>query len=255
MTDDQEYTLKIIKKVITSYLDENIPNNETGLNMLVNQCDDIVYKIASKIYTESGHKVYFFLIRDVIDSRIEPLQEYIARIKEEELIRLEAERLAEEVRRLQLEEERRKEEEIRRIQEEARILKEEAYNNELKRQLKESGRDETLYNIFSEIQKIVSEQLEVYLDCITLNSSIKDDLGGDYYDALELIMIIEEHFDIEITDDFVEEVNITIQPLFNWCSLSSGDLKDPYYSSDLTIGKLLDWIDTIKNEKIENNLI
>lgn len=57
MTDDQGYTLQIIKKVIISYLDENIPNNEKGLNMLVNQCDDLVYKIASKIYTESGHKV------------------------------------------------------------------------------------------------------------------------------------------------------------------------------------------------------
>ena len=37
MTDDQAYTLKIIKKVIISYLDENIPKNDIGLNMLVNQ--------------------------------------------------------------------------------------------------------------------------------------------------------------------------------------------------------------------------
>ena len=162
MTDDKTYNLQIIKKVITSYLDENIPNNQTGLNTLVNQCDDLVYKIASKIYTESGHKVDFIFIRDVIDSRIELLQEYIAKIKEEEARRLEAERLAEE-RKLQLEKGRRKEKENSRIQDEDKILKyksnkieEASYSNDLKYKIKE---------------------LEIELEKITLNSHLKS-IGG-----------------------------------------------------------------------------
>ncbi len=201
MTDDQAYTLQIIKKVITSYLDEKIPNNERGLNILVDQCDDLVYKIASKIYSESGYKVEFFMIRDVINSRIKPLQEHIAKIKEEEAKRLEAERLAEEAKRLQLEEERRKKEEVRKIQEEARFLEEQAYNNELKQQLKESGRDENLYNIFSEIKEIVSKVLEIDPECITLNSNLRVDLSADELDEEELVFAFEEHFDIEIPEE------------------------------------------------------
>ncbi len=222
MTDDQVYTLKIIKKVITSYLDENIPNNEIGLNMLVNQYDDLVYKIASKIYTESGYKVKFFMIRDVINSRIEPLQEHIIRIKEEkarkleakkleqEARKLEAERLAEK-RRLELEQERRKEEENIKIQDEDKILKyksneieEESYRNQIKYKIKELEKTEGLSYLFSEIKKIISEELEIGLDKITLNSHLKDDLNLDYYESLELIMSIEEHFDIEIPDEILE---------------------------------------------------
>ena len=71
--------------------------------MLVNQCDDLVYKIASKIYTESGHKVEFLMIRDVINSRIEPLQEHIAKIKEEKARKLEAKKLEEKARKLEAE--------------------------------------------------------------------------------------------------------------------------------------------------------
>ncbi|MDJ0578853.1 hypothetical protein [Crocosphaera sp.] len=83
MTDDQAYTLKIIKKVISSYLDDNIPNNEIGLNMLVDQCDDLVYKIASKIYTESGYKIELSIICNVINERIETLNRHFAKINAE----------------------------------------------------------------------------------------------------------------------------------------------------------------------------
>ena len=55
-TDNQAYTSYIIQKVITSYIDNNIPDTEQGLNILVHQCDDLVWEIASNIYTQSGYK-------------------------------------------------------------------------------------------------------------------------------------------------------------------------------------------------------
>ena len=55
-TDNQAYTSHIIKKAITSYLDENIPNTEQGLNILVHQGDDLVWQLASSMNTQSGRK-------------------------------------------------------------------------------------------------------------------------------------------------------------------------------------------------------
>lgn len=225
MIDDQAYTLKIIKKVILSYLDENIPNNETGLNILVDQCDDLVYKIASKIYTESGYKVDFLIIRDVIYSRIEPLQEHIARIKKEEVRKLEAKRLGEENSILGLEE---------------------------KRKLYEKDKDKIISDLFLEVKYIISEQLEVELNEITLESNLYHDLGVEVneLDYIELIMDIEEHFDIEIPDEIGEKLEPYIMEkrtkkttnLSTWCD--SSKIFGEYYL-DCTVYQLLEAISPI----------
>ncbi len=251
MTDDQAYNLKIIKKVITYYLDENIPNNETGLNMLVDQCDDLVYKIASKIYTESGHKVEFFMIRDVIDSRIEPLQEHIIRIKEEKARKLEAKKLEQEARKLEaerlaetrwleLEEKRRKQEEIRKIKEETIILEEKRrkqaehdYNNSLKKQLKETRRSENLYTLFSCIKSIVSKQFNIKLDQITLNSNLTNDFQADCLDCLDLIMALEKLFKIDLSGTILDMNSMNS---FSECS-TANFLPN---NADFTVGELVD---------------
>ena len=108
--------------------------------------------------------------------------------------------------------------------------------------------------IFSEIKDIVSQILEIELDCITLDSDIQDDLSADNCDAVEIIMALEKHFEVEIQDDYLEEVNIVIQPSFSWWSLSNGNINNTHYLCDFTISKLVDWIDTIKNNEIELHL-
>jgi len=54
------------------------------------------------------------------------------------------------------------------------------------------------------IQAIVTEQLGVESAEVTKDASILDDLGADSLDVVELVMALEEAFDIEIPDDAVE---------------------------------------------------
>lgn len=77
-TDDKAYGLDILKKVISTYLDETVPVTEEGLNSLVSKRDEIVWKIATEIYRQSEHKVEFSVVRDVVNSRIEFLTMHIA---------------------------------------------------------------------------------------------------------------------------------------------------------------------------------
>jgi len=60
--------------------------------------------------------------------------------------------------------------------------------------------------IFERIKKIISEQLGVDEDDITMESSFIDDLGADSLDIVELIMALEEEFEIEIPDSEAEKI-------------------------------------------------
>jgi acyl carrier protein len=56
------------------------------------------------------------------------------------------------------------------------------------------------------IQSIVTEQLGVEPAQVTKDASILDDLGADSLDVVELVMTLEEVFNIEVPDDVVEEM-------------------------------------------------
>jgi acyl carrier protein len=54
------------------------------------------------------------------------------------------------------------------------------------------------------IRELVSEQLGVERADVLAEASILDDLGADSLDVVELVMALEEAFDIEIPDDAIE---------------------------------------------------
>lgn len=59
--------------------------------------------------------------------------------------------------------------------------------------------------MFEEIRDIIAEQLGIDdLDELTLETSLKDDLDADSLDAVEVIMALEEKYDIEIPDEDAE---------------------------------------------------
>lgn len=60
--------------------------------------------------------------------------------------------------------------------------------------------------IFEKVKKIIVEQLGVEEDDIAMESSFIDDLGADSLDIVELIMALEEEFDIEIPDSEAEKI-------------------------------------------------
>lgn len=59
--------------------------------------------------------------------------------------------------------------------------------------------------IFDKVKEIIVEQLGVDDDDVTMESSFVDDLGADSLDIVELIMALEEEFDIEIPDEEAEK--------------------------------------------------
>jgi acyl carrier protein len=62
------------------------------------------------------------------------------------------------------------------------------------------------YMIFEKVRKIIVEQLGVEEDDVAMESSFIDDLGADSLDIVELIMALEEEFDIEIPDSEAEKI-------------------------------------------------
>ena len=55
--------------------------------------------------------------------------------------------------------------------------------------------------MFETVRKVLAEQLEVEPAMITMETDIIDDLGADSLDLVELVMSLEEHYDIVLTDD------------------------------------------------------
>ncbi|MGA7954984.1 MAG: acyl carrier protein [Gloeobacterales cyanobacterium] len=60
--------------------------------------------------------------------------------------------------------------------------------------------------IFEKVQNIVAEQLSVEKEQVSLESNFADDLGADSLDQVELVMALEEEFDIEISDEDAEKI-------------------------------------------------
>ena len=60
--------------------------------------------------------------------------------------------------------------------------------------------------IFEKVKKIIIEQLGVAETAVTSEASFIDDLGADSLDIVELVMAIEEEFDMEIPDTDAEKV-------------------------------------------------
>ncbi|MEB3310404.1 MAG: acyl carrier protein [Snowella sp.] len=61
--------------------------------------------------------------------------------------------------------------------------------------------------IFDRVKAIVVEQLEVEPDAVTPEASFANDLGADSLDTVELVMALEEEFDIEIPDEAAEQID------------------------------------------------
>jgi acyl carrier protein len=69
--------------------------------------------------------------------------------------------------------------------------------------------------IFEKVKKIVAEQLEVDPGDVTPQANFANDLGADSLDTVELVMALEEEFDIEIPDEAAEQIT-TVQAVVDY---------------------------------------
>jgi acyl carrier protein len=61
--------------------------------------------------------------------------------------------------------------------------------------------------IFDKVKEIIVEQLGVDEEEVTPAASFVDDLGADSLDIVELVMALEEEFDLDIPDEDAEKIN------------------------------------------------
>lgn len=59
---------------------------------------------------------------------------------------------------------------------------------------------------FEKLKKIISEVLNVDVEEITMDTTFVDDLGADSLDIFQIIMGLEEEFDIEIANEEAEKI-------------------------------------------------
>ncbi len=72
------------------------------------------------------------------------------------------------------------------------------------------------------VQRIVAEQLQVKVEDVQSESSFIDDLGADSLDTVELVMALEDEFDIEIPDEIAEQIS-TVEDAVKYIADNSAD--------------------------------
>lgn len=60
--------------------------------------------------------------------------------------------------------------------------------------------------VFEKVKAILSEQFDVEEDSITPETSISEDLGADSLDVVDLLMSLEDEFEIEVPDEEIENI-------------------------------------------------
>jgi len=60
--------------------------------------------------------------------------------------------------------------------------------------------------MLDKVATIIANELNVEKESISLDTNLQDDLGADSLDAVELIMAIEDEFEISIPDDEVQSI-------------------------------------------------
>lgn len=60
--------------------------------------------------------------------------------------------------------------------------------------------------VFEKLKAILSHQFDVEKDTITMETNIMEDLGADSLDVVDMLMSLEDEFDVEIPDEEIEKM-------------------------------------------------
>ncbi len=60
--------------------------------------------------------------------------------------------------------------------------------------------------VFEKLREIISEQLEISEELITMESNIRDDFDADSLDFVDIVMSIEDEFNVEVPDEAIDDI-------------------------------------------------
>lgn len=60
--------------------------------------------------------------------------------------------------------------------------------------------------VFEKVKAILSDQFDAEEDSITMDTTIQEDLGADSLDVVDLLMTIEDEFEVEVPDEEIENI-------------------------------------------------
>ena len=72
-----------------------------------------------------------------------------------------------------------------------------------------------ILEIKNRVVEIIANQLGIEQEDVTAQASVVDDLGADSLDVVELVMALEEEFDLEIPDEEAEKIS-NVQNIFDY---------------------------------------
>ncbi|MBR5306066.1 MAG: acyl carrier protein [Oscillospiraceae bacterium] len=62
--------------------------------------------------------------------------------------------------------------------------------------------------VFEKLREIISEQLEISEELITMESNIRDDFDADSLDFVDIVMSIEDEFNVEVPDEAIDDIKV-----------------------------------------------
>ncbi len=61
--------------------------------------------------------------------------------------------------------------------------------------------------VFEKVKAVILDELDVAEAKVTMDAKLKEDLGADSIDAVQIIMALEDEFDIKLEDDNLEKIS------------------------------------------------
>ena len=245
--ENENYQFDILEYAVNQYLDELLPcSDRDALNVIANKSNELVWKIATEIYKESGHQIDFASIKNLLCLRSNLLENQIA-----EEIRAKADLDARRLSKKAEKERFRKEKEIANAKAKAKLEAERSEQTDKQQKLDREQREKESKklqafkranpdinsnyestDIFIRVKNTIANQLEIDREIIKFNTYIMKDLRADELDNLEIVMAIEEEFDIEILDEDLSscEYKIMVSRCYSSCfSYEDWNLEKMFY--------------------------
>ena len=74
--------------------------------------------------------------------------------------------------------------------------------------------------VLEKVKAILAEQFDVEEDKITVDTDLQEDLGADSLDVVDLLMSIEDEFEVDVPDEEIENIK-TVGALVNYIEANS----------------------------------